>query len=218
MTPESLAGRLLVASATLQDPNFARTVVLIGLHSEEGALGLVLNRPSSSSVASAVPQLSELLDEDQRVFVGGPVQGSSIVMLAEFTDPDAAGLLVLGRIGLPAPETSIEDLAAARLRRLRGLVGGTARRGDRGRRLDRSRRAARGRLQRGARAALEHRAHPQGRTLRAARPDAARPEPELETPPERRLNQNRLPSEGLPCPGDPSMPAPPRAGFGTRHF
>src|SRR6185437_15163215 len=117
MTPESLAGRLLVASATLQDPNFARTVVLIGLHSEEGALGLVLNRPSSSSVASAVPQLSELLDEDQRVFVGGPVQGSSIVMLAEFTDPDAAGLLVLGRIGLPAPETSVEELAAATARR-----------------------------------------------------------------------------------------------------
>ena len=75
--------------------------MLIGLHNEDGALGLVLNRPSTSTVASAVPQLGELLDDEDQVFVGGPVQGTSIVMLAEFDDPAAAGLLVLGRIGLP---------------------------------------------------------------------------------------------------------------------
>jgi putative transcriptional regulator len=117
MEPESLAGRLLVASATLQDPNFARTVVLIGLHNEDGALGLVLNRPSTSTVASAVPQLVELLDDEDHVFVGGPVQATSIVMLAEFVDPAAAGLLVLGRIGLPAPDASLEQLASATSRR-----------------------------------------------------------------------------------------------------
>ncbi len=117
MAAESLAGRLLVASATLQDPNFARSVVLIGLHTEEGALGLVLNRPSTSSVAAAVPQLEELLDTDEPVFVGGPVQSSAVVMLAEFEDPSAAGLLVLGRIGLPAPDASLEQLAAATTRR-----------------------------------------------------------------------------------------------------
>jgi len=117
MAAESLAGRLLVASTTLEDPNFARTVVLIGLHSEDGALGLVLNRPSTSTVSSAVPQLEELVCTDERVFVGGPVQSSSIVMLAEFTDPAAAGLLVLGRIGLPAPDASLEQLAAATTRR-----------------------------------------------------------------------------------------------------
>lgn len=117
MTSESLAGRLLVASATLMDPNFARTVVLIGLHSEEGALGLVLNRPSTSTVAAAVPQLDDLIDTGEPVFVGGPVQSSAVVMLAEFEDPEAAGLLVLGRIGLPAPEASLEQLAAATTRR-----------------------------------------------------------------------------------------------------
>src|SRR3954452_14146804 len=117
MTPESLAGRLLVASTTLQDPNFERTVVLIGLHSEDGALGLVLNRPSTSTVSAAVPQLDELVESEEPVFVGGPVQSTSIVMLAEFTDPAAAGLLVLGRIGLPAPDASLEQLAAATTRR-----------------------------------------------------------------------------------------------------
>lgn len=117
MESGSLAGRLLLASTTLEDPNFLRTVVLIGLHSEEGALGLVLNRPSTSTVAAAVPQLEEMVDDAEPVFVGGPVQSSSIVMLAEFVDPEPAGLLVLGRIGLPAPEASLEDLAAATSRR-----------------------------------------------------------------------------------------------------
>jgi putative transcriptional regulator len=117
MDTGSLAGRLLIASATLEDPNFARSVVLIGLHSEEGALGLVLNKPSTSSVANAVPQLEEMVEDDEPVFVGGPVQTSSIVMLAEFVDPEPAGLIVLGRIGLPAPDAKLEDLAAATSRR-----------------------------------------------------------------------------------------------------
>jgi putative transcriptional regulator len=117
MPSDSLAGRLLVASTTLVDPNFARSVVLIGLHSEEGALGLVLNRPSNSTVASAVPQLEQLIEDGEPVFVGGPVQSSAVVMLAEFEDPTAAGLLVMGRIGLPAPDASLEDLAQATTRR-----------------------------------------------------------------------------------------------------
>jgi putative transcriptional regulator len=117
MTSSSLAGRLLVASATLEDPNFMRTVVLIGIHGEEGALGLVLNRPSNATVGAAVPQLEELLGEDEPVFVGGPVQSSSVVMLAEFDDPAPASLLVMGRIGLPAPDASLDDLAGATTRR-----------------------------------------------------------------------------------------------------
>jgi putative transcriptional regulator len=117
MTTGSLAGRLLLASTTLQDPNFLRTVVLIGMHSQEGALGLVLNRPSSSPVAEAVPKLEDLLGVGETVFVGGPVQSNTIVMLAEFIDPSPAGLLVAGRIGLPAPDASLEDLQAATARR-----------------------------------------------------------------------------------------------------
>ena len=51
------------------------------------------------------------------MYVGGPVQPSSIVFLAEFLDPAPAGLLVLGRIGFPAPEAGIEELAEATARR-----------------------------------------------------------------------------------------------------
>ena len=113
MMDESLTGQLLLASPALRDPNFTRTVVLIGAHSEEGAMGVVLNRPSAVAIDDAVPQLSAAVDGDDRVFVGGPVQPESLVLLAEFVDPGPAGLLVLGRIGFPAPDADIQPLAEA---------------------------------------------------------------------------------------------------------
>jgi len=113
---ESLAGQLLLASPTLSDPNFARAVVLIGAHSVEGAMGVVLNRPSAVSVGEAVPALEEAVEESEPVYLGGPVQPSSIVFLGEFLDPSPAGLLVLGRIGFPAPDAPIDELAEATAR------------------------------------------------------------------------------------------------------
>ncbi len=122
---ESLTGQLLLASPGLRDPNFARTVVLIGVHSEDGAMGIVLNRPSELTVGEAVPQLEPALDEHEPVYIGGPVQPSSIVLLAEFLDPTPAGLLVLGRIGFPAANADIDELtrATARGRVFAGYAG-----------------------------------------------------------------------------------------------
>ena len=69
---ESLRGRLIIASPLLQDPNFDRTVVLITEHDEEGAMGLVLNRPSDQTVSDAVPDLTWAApDEDDFVHIGG---------------------------------------------------------------------------------------------------------------------------------------------------
>jgi putative transcriptional regulator len=114
---ESLAGQLLLASPSLHDPNFSRTVVLVSLHSADGAMGVVLNRPSAVTVGEAVPQLEDAVTEQEPVFVGGPVQPTSIVCLAEFIDPGAAGLLVLGRIGFPAADAGVDELAEATERR-----------------------------------------------------------------------------------------------------
>jgi putative transcriptional regulator len=125
MMGESLAGQLLLASPALQDPNFARTVVLVSLHGDEGAMGLVLNRPSAVTVGEAVPQLEEAVSDAERVYVGGPVQPTSVVFLAEFLDPAPIGLLVLGRIGFPAPDAGIEQLleSTARGRVFAGYAG-----------------------------------------------------------------------------------------------
>ena len=114
---ESLTGQLLLASPALHDPNFSRAVVLVSMHGEEGAMGVVLNRPSEVTVGEAVPQLEQVVSEQEPVYVGGPVQPSSIVFLAEFLDPAPAGLLVFGRIGFPAPDAGIEELTEATARR-----------------------------------------------------------------------------------------------------
>jgi putative transcriptional regulator len=122
---ESLSGQLLLASPALLDPNFRRAVVLVGVHSEEGAMGVVLNRPSPVTVGEAVPQLEQAVAERERVYVGGPVQSTSVVFLAEFLDPALAGLLVLGRIGFPAPDADVDELAeaTARTRVFAGYAG-----------------------------------------------------------------------------------------------
>jgi putative transcriptional regulator len=122
---QSLTGQLLLASPTLLDPNFRRTVVLIGAHTDEGAMGVVLNRPSEVTVGDAVPVLERVLDEREPVYIGGPVQPNSIVVLAEFLDPTPAGLIVVGRIGFPSPESDIDQLseATARKRVYAGYAG-----------------------------------------------------------------------------------------------
>jgi putative transcriptional regulator len=76
-----------------------------------------LNRPSEVTVGEAVPQLEQTVSEDEPVYLGGPVQPSSIVFLAEFLDPTPAGLLVLGRIGFPAPDAPLDELTEATARR-----------------------------------------------------------------------------------------------------
>jgi putative transcriptional regulator len=97
---ESVRGKLLIAGPSLRDPNFWRTVVLIVEHSDEGALGLVLNRPSETTVAEAVPELGELIDSTDEVFIGGPVQTSGVIVLARFEDPGEAALLAFEDVGV----------------------------------------------------------------------------------------------------------------------
>jgi len=70
---ESLRGHLLISSGGLHDPNFRHTVVLIGEHNDEGALGVVLNRPLNATVEDAVPVLAPLVPEGDLLFQGGPV-------------------------------------------------------------------------------------------------------------------------------------------------
>jgi putative transcriptional regulator len=109
---DSVRGQLLVAGPALLDPNFWRTVVLVVEHNEEGALGLVLNRPSETSVGEAVPQLETLLDPEQRLFIGGPVQPSAVIVLAEFEDATDAALLAFDDVGVLGTGPSPDELTA----------------------------------------------------------------------------------------------------------
>jgi putative transcriptional regulator len=122
---ESLRGKLLVASPSLLDPNFKRTVVLIAEHNKEGAMGVVLNRESELEVEDAAPSLADLVDPGERVHSGGPVQPTAVVIMAEFDDPEAAATLVVGDVGFVSAEADFDALGEAvrRVRVFAGLAG-----------------------------------------------------------------------------------------------
>ncbi len=74
-------GTLLIASPTLRDQNFVRTVVLLCEHSEKGSMGLVVNRPSETRVADALRGVTTLPPPEEILFSGGPVQAEILLVL-----------------------------------------------------------------------------------------------------------------------------------------
>ena len=122
---ESLRGKLLLASPILVDPNFRRTVVLITEHSDEGAMGLVLNRPSEAAVGDAVPELSWLADDpdDEAVYMGGPVTPGGVMVLAEFKETDASTINVFANVGFVPGDVEDVEAFAANLGRRRIFAG-----------------------------------------------------------------------------------------------
>jgi putative transcriptional regulator len=105
---QSLRGSLLISSGGLFDPNFRHTVVLVGEHNADGALGVVLNRAMDATVADAVPALVSLVPPGALLYQGGPVQPTQPVLLAEFSHPELADLLVFGSVGFLVGEVSAD--------------------------------------------------------------------------------------------------------------
>jgi putative transcriptional regulator len=88
-------GRILLATPPLEDPNFDRTVIYVLEHHDEGALGLVLNRPSPEELGDALQAWATMQSDPSLVFVGGPVE------------PDA--LIAIARVRKPLPPLSEDD-------------------------------------------------------------------------------------------------------------
>ena len=105
---ETLQGHLLIASPNLRDPNFFRSVVLLVQHNDQGALGLVLNRPLETSIQEAWPQVSELPCNAEGVLhQGGPCPGPLMVL---HTDPTVSQIEVLDGLHFNTDKESIEQL------------------------------------------------------------------------------------------------------------
>jgi putative transcriptional regulator len=81
-----LAGRLLVASPTLVDPNFARTIVLLLDVDGDGVLGVVLNRPSEVPVGEVLEPWADVVGAPRVLFRGGPVGTDSALAVARLVD------------------------------------------------------------------------------------------------------------------------------------
>ncbi len=81
MNESSLTGHFLVASRYLSDPNFARSVVLMIHHNQEGAMGVVINRPSDKTVRDVWEMVgNDPCDRDDFIFIGGPVPGPLVAL------------------------------------------------------------------------------------------------------------------------------------------
>ena len=127
------SGRLLVATPALEEPTFRRTVILLLQHGgDDGALGVVLNRPSGTDVAEVLPSWGELVDAPGLVHVGGPVQPEAAICLGRVR-PGAQGpalaLLpaqpVLATVDLDAPPEAVTPLVQ-HLRVFAGYAGWSA--------------------------------------------------------------------------------------------
>lgn len=118
---DSLRGRLLISSGGLYDPNFRHTVILVGDHNADGALGVVLNRPLNIRVEDAIPALRNFVEPGEELFQGGPVQPVGPVLVAELEEPDLADILVFGSVGFLVGE--VDDDIRSSIRRARVFVG-----------------------------------------------------------------------------------------------
>ncbi len=115
-----MRGRLLVATPPLVDPNFDRTVVLMLEHGDDGALGIVLNRPSETPLDDVLPEWRVLASVPPVVFSGGPVSPEAVIALARAPSDategwvpiiDDLGTLDLGRdpldLGVPVADLRV---------------------------------------------------------------------------------------------------------------
>lgn len=122
----STAGRMLVAAPMLADPNFERTVVLMLEHSDEGALGVVLNRPSGLAVEEILQAWAGVVAPPAFVFQGGPVSTDSALGLVRTSGGEALGVRQLphdvGLVDLDAPAELVAE-AVTSMRVFAGYAG-----------------------------------------------------------------------------------------------
>ncbi len=106
-------GHLLIASPLLEDPNFARSVVLIGDHGPDGTFGIVLNRPLGIDTDDDLPEWTRWLAEPATLFGGGPVAPETILGVASGAEAEGAidGEIALVNLSEPPPA----DLRQVRL-------------------------------------------------------------------------------------------------------
>lgn len=87
---QSLSGQFLISAKQLRDPNFFRSVVLMVEHGSNGAMGLVVNRPSSISVSAALEDHFKIPENDEKVYIGGPVDQEALFILHNFSALDGS--------------------------------------------------------------------------------------------------------------------------------
>jgi putative transcriptional regulator len=103
-----LAGHFLAAAPQLQDPNFSRSVVLMLQHEQQGALGVIINRPGDKTVADVWKMIgADACDCQQVVHLGGPVPGP---MIAIHNDEECAEREIISGVYMSMQRDAIDQL------------------------------------------------------------------------------------------------------------
>jgi len=107
------AGKFLVARREMRDPNFAKTVVLLLDYGAEGALGLVINRPSHLKVSSLSSEIEDLASRTDPIYVGGPVPAESLFVIFSADEPPEDSEPVFERVHVTRSAEVLRGLAGS---------------------------------------------------------------------------------------------------------
>jgi len=120
----SMAGSLLLAHPTMRDPNFHRTVVMLSAHGEDGAMGLVLNRPMRKLLGELNDEFAASSLAGVPIYKGGPVQTEQLILAAWQQDPFGDGFKLYFGIDANKAE-ALQNEDGVRLRAFLGYSGWT---------------------------------------------------------------------------------------------
>jgi len=122
---EPARGKLLVARERLTDPNFRETVILLLEYAPDGALGVVINRPTDVPLATLLPDVTELTGRPDLAYVGGPVARDRMILLIRASSPPEASARVLDEVFITSSLDVLREMSrdTADARRFRAYVG-----------------------------------------------------------------------------------------------
>ncbi len=110
-SPSSIAkGVLLVASPSLDDPNFRQAVVLVVEHGSEGTVGLILNRSTNVLLSKALPDIAALKGTNHQLYAGGPVERHRLLLLFRLKEPSADARSVFDGVYLGRKPDALERI------------------------------------------------------------------------------------------------------------
>lgn len=115
-------GRFLIAAEHVADPNFFETVVLLIRYDPDGALGLIVNRPTAIPLAEVLSDDAVPLKVDGSVYIGGPVEQHGLMLLIRSEDDIEDAERVFADVHHTAAMSALETAVAEKLT-LRGYVG-----------------------------------------------------------------------------------------------
>ena len=108
------AGKLLVASRGLADPNFAKTVILLAHYDAQGVVGLILNRRTDVPLSKVLEDLKPAKDRSDRVYLGGPVETPQVLALFQSAAKIEGAEHVFGGVYLISTKTLFEETISAK--------------------------------------------------------------------------------------------------------